>query len=105
MQLENLFCIDLDQPALPGFRKFISSWCGQINGQTLVVDPGPLSTIPHLVNELRRHNIQRIDYVLLTHIHIDHAGGTVALLNEFPTARVLWHQEEIRRMVGPQTPG
>jgi hypothetical protein len=37
---DNLFCIDLDQPQLPGFRRFISSWCRQSNGQTLLIDPG-----------------------------------------------------------------
>ncbi|TYO98881.1 glyoxylase-like metal-dependent hydrolase (beta-lactamase superfamily II) [Geothermobacter ehrlichii] len=102
MHLDNLFCIDLDQPALRGFRKFISAWCLQTNGKTLVVDPGPLSTIPHLVTELRRRGIERVDYILLTHIHIDHAGGTGALLREFPGAQVICHPDGVRHMVAPQ---
>lgn len=102
MPLENLFCIDLDQPSLTGFRKFISSWCGQVNGLTIVVDPGPLSTVPHLVRELRRKGIDRIDYILLTHIHIDHAGGSGALLREFPEAQVICHPDGIRHMIAPQ---
>ncbi len=100
MQLDRLFCIDLDQPALPGFRKFIGSWCYQ-GAETLLVDPGPLSTIPHLVEQLRRRGVERIDTVLLTHIHIDHAGGTGALLQEFPQARVICHPEGVRHMVDP----
>lgn len=100
--MENLFCIDLDQPGLEGFRQFVSAWLYRGQGFTLLVDPGPLSTIPHLLGELRRQLVERLDYVLLTHIHIDHAGGTAALLREFPQARVICHPEGIRHLVAPK---
>ena len=102
MDPRNLFCIDLDQPSLAGFRKFISAWLYRGEDFTLLVDPGPLSTVPHLVGELRRRGIERLDYVLLTHIHIDHAGGTGALLREFPAARVICHPEGIRHLAAPE---
>jgi glyoxylase-like metal-dependent hydrolase (beta-lactamase superfamily II) len=102
MNLDNLTCIDLDQPTLEGFRKFISSWLYQGDGFTLLVDPGPLSTIPRLCGELRRRGVERLDYVLLTHIHIDHAGGTGALMREFPEAVAICHQDGIRHMVAPE---
>jgi glyoxylase-like metal-dependent hydrolase (beta-lactamase superfamily II) len=98
----NPSCIDLDQPTLEGFRKFISAWLYRGDGFTLLVDPGPLSTIPYLLRELRRRGVQRIDYVLLTHIHIDHAGGTGALLREFPEAQVICHPEGIRHLIAPE---
>ena len=100
--MENLICIDLDQPDLEGFRHFISAWLYRGWDFTLLVDPGPLSTIPHLLGELRRQNVERLDYVLLTHIHIDHAGGTAALLQEFPEARVICHPDGIRHLVRPE---
>lgn len=102
MNLNNLVCIDLDQPSLEGFRKFISAWLYRGDGFTLLVDPGPLSTIPHLLIELQRQAIESLDYVLLTHIHIDHAGGTGALLRAFPEARVICHPEGIRHLVAPE---
>jgi len=102
MNLDNLFCIDLDQPTLEGFRKFVSSWCYRGDGFTLLVDPGPLSTIPHLVGELRRRGVERVDYVLLTHIHIDHAGGTGELLKAYPEAQVICHPEGVRHLVAPE---
>ncbi len=102
MNLDNLACIDLDQPSLEGFRKFINSWIYQGDGFTLLVDPGPLSTIPRLCAELRARGVKRLDYVLLTHIHIDHAGGTGALMKEFPEAIALCHQDGIRHMVAPE---
>jgi glyoxylase-like metal-dependent hydrolase (beta-lactamase superfamily II) len=101
MKRTNSICIDLDQPGLTGFRQFISSWlyCGE--NFNLVVDPGPLSTIPNLIVELRRQGVERLDYVLLTHIHIDHAGGTGALLREFPAAKVICHPDGIRHLLDP----
>ncbi len=102
MNLNNLTCIDLDQPTLEGFRHFISSWLYRGDGFTLLVDPGPLSTIPRLIDTLRGHGVERLDYVLLTHIHIDHAGGTGALLQEFPEAVVICHPDGIRHMIAPE---
>ncbi|OGU16592.1 MAG: MBL fold metallo-hydrolase [Geobacteraceae bacterium GWC2_53_11] len=102
MNLHNLTCIDLDQPSMVGFRHFISSWLYRGDSFTLLVDPGPLSTIPRLLGTLRDKGVQHIDYVLLTHIHIDHAGGTGALLREFPDATVICHPDGIRHMVAPE---
>jgi glyoxylase-like metal-dependent hydrolase (beta-lactamase superfamily II) len=101
MSSDRLVCIDLDQPQLEGFRQFISAWLVRTEGFTLLVDPGPLSTIPHLVAELRRHGVERLDFVLLTHIHIDHAGGAGALLRQYPEARVICHPEGVRHLVAP----
>ena len=102
MNPDKLVCIDLDIPILMGFRKFISSWFYQGDGYNLLVDPGPLNTIPHLCGELRRIGVSHLDYILLTHIHIDHAGGAGALLKEYPQATVICHQEGICHMVAPE---
>ena len=101
MKINSPLCIDLDQPDLTGFRQFISSWLYLGENFTLLVDPGPLSTIPHLVSELKRYGVGRLDYILLTHIHIDHAGGTGALLREFPAAKVICHPDGIRHLLEP----
>lgn len=101
MSATELTCIDLDLPQQQGFRRFISSWLYRCGGATLLVDPGPLSTIAHLCSELSRLGVTRLDYILLTHIHIDHAGGTGALLRQFPDATVICHPDGIRHLVAP----
>lgn len=101
MPRQQPICIDLDLPSQAGFRKFISSWLYCSDGLTFLVDPGPLATIPHLLAELRRLGVEKIDYVLLTHIHIDHAGGTGALLAAFAAAQVVCHPEGIPHLVAP----
>ncbi|MBN2429086.1 MAG: MBL fold metallo-hydrolase [Deltaproteobacteria bacterium] len=100
--MDNPVCIDLDQPQLEGFRKFLSAWLYRWGGKTFLVDPGPLSTISILVAALKKLQVKKLDYILLTHIHIDHAGGTGALLNLFPEARVICHPEGVRHLVAPE---
>ena len=101
MDLHNLHCIDLDQPRHTGFRQFISAWLYRDNHISLLVDPGPLSTIPILLDKLHKLGVSHLDYVLLTHIHIDHAGGTGALLQTFPDAHVICHPEGIPHLIAP----
>lgn len=102
MNLTNLSCIDLDQPDLEGFRKFISCWLYQSDKFTFVVDPGPLSTIPVLLEQLRHLQVKQLDYILLTHIHIDHAGGTGELLKKYPQAKVICHPQGIKHLIDPE---
>ena len=102
MNVNQLKCINLDQPRLEGFRNFISSWYIETDGFCAVVDPGPLSTIPVLVNHLRELQVDEIDYIFLTHIHIDHAGGTGELLKYFPQTKVICHPDGIRHMIAPE---
>ena len=102
MDLKNLSCIDLDEPRLEGFSQFISAWLYQGEEFTFLIDPGPLSTIPHLIDELKLKGIKHLDYILLTHIHIDHAGGTGELLKSYPEAQVICHPQGIKHMVEPE---
>jgi glyoxylase-like metal-dependent hydrolase (beta-lactamase superfamily II) len=102
MHPDRLHCIDLDQPCLEGFRRFISAWLYRGDDFTLLVDPGPLSTIPVLLETLRNFGVTRLDLVLLTHIHIDHAGGTGELLKHYPEARVICHPDGVRHLVAPE---
>lgn len=93
--------IDLDQP-LPGQREFISCWLARRDGLAFIVDPGPRSTAPLLVERLRELGVTRLDYILLTHIHLDHAGGTAQVAAAFPEARVVCHQNGAQHLVEPQ---
>ncbi|MEN6320178.1 MAG: MBL fold metallo-hydrolase [Syntrophaceae bacterium] len=98
--IKNLFFMDLDQP-LDGFRNFLNSWVYVKDSFTIAVDPGPRSTIPVFLDALKQLDIQNLDYIFLTHIHIDHAGGTGVLIQHFPEAKVICHPKGIRHLVDP----
>ena len=97
---DDLFLVDLDQP-LEGFRRFISAWVWTKGREAAVVDPGPASTVPVLLQALDRMGIERVPAVLLTHIHLDHAGGTGALLARYPEARVWCHPRAAPHLADP----
>jgi len=98
--MKNLYIVDLDQP-LEGFYNFLSSWVYMRDGLTIAVDPGPRHTIPVLVEALKELNVKKLDYILLTHIHIDHAGGTGVLVENYPDVRVICHPKGVRHLVDP----
>ena len=72
------------------------------SGLTLV-DPGPSSCLPALESGLADHGFRLDDVrtILLTHIHLDHAGATGTLLAKLPRAMVYVHERGAPHMVDP----
>ena len=73
------------------------------SGRAAFVDVGPNSAVPYLLGALAELGIARdaVDYVLLTHVHLDHAGGAGALMRELPGARALLHPRGAPHMIDP----
>jgi len=73
------------------------------NGRAAFVDSGPGSGIPHLLNALTQLAIapEQVDYVLLTHVHLDHAGGAGLLMQSLPNAQAVIHPRGARHLVDP----
>jgi len=63
------------------------------DGHAAFVDCGANSSVPNLMAALGEHDIapDAVDYLLLTHIHLDHAGGAGALMRDLPNATVVVH--------------
>jgi len=72
-------------------------------GHYAILDPGPASTL----ETLRRHLLSRglsvpdLEAILLTHIHLDHAGATGSLLRENPNLRVFVHSKGAAHLADP----
>src|SRR5881628_1980529 len=60
----------------------------------VIVDPGPASTLPRLRAGLveRGHQVSDLAALLLTHIHLDHAGASGTLAREVPRLTVYVHE-------------
>lgn len=95
-----LHLIDLDQD-LPGQRRFISCWVSVQDDLVFIVDPGPPATADHLIARLQELGIPRLDFILLTHVHLDHGGSTAAILAQWPDARVVCHEKGRPHLVDP----
>jgi glyoxylase-like metal-dependent hydrolase (beta-lactamase superfamily II) len=87
--------------ALDGFDDFISAWI-YTGGPVAVVDVGPMSGAPHLLRALAEIGVRKLDLILLTHIHIDHAGGAGAMSRAFPRTPVVCHPQGAPHLIDPQ---
>jgi glyoxylase-like metal-dependent hydrolase (beta-lactamase superfamily II) len=85
---------------IPGLDGLIGAWVC-IGERNIVIDVGPSASVGRLVASLRQMGVDRVDLVLITHIHIDHAGGLAPFLEAFPTARAVCHAKGIRHLVEP----
>ena len=69
-----------------------------------LLDPGPTSTLPILRGELAAAGIRMADVsaIVLTHIHLDHAGATGTLVRENPGLRVFVHDRGAPHLIDPE---
>ena len=73
------------------------------NGRAAYIETGPNSAVPRLLAALEVAGLDRsaVDYVIPTHVHLDHAGGAGLLMSELPNARMLIHPRGARHMIDP----
>lgn len=100
---EDLYDIRLDFEQT-NFRNFLSVWVYKGKDICFLVDCGPTSTIKSLIKGLANIGIkdEDLDYILLTHVHMDHAGGVGDLLSYFSRAKVICHPTGIKHLVNPE---
>jgi glyoxylase-like metal-dependent hydrolase (beta-lactamase superfamily II) len=72
-------------------------------GHRAIIDPGPESTYATLRERLasRGLSVAQLDAVLLTHIHLDHAGASGSLVRDNPRITVYVHQLGAAHMIDP----
>jgi glyoxylase-like metal-dependent hydrolase (beta-lactamase superfamily II) len=84
----------------PGLDDFIGAWV-YLGGPVAVVDVGPAATTPRLMSALAELGVKRPDVILLTHIHLDHAGGIGAVARAFPRTPVVCHSHAVQHLIDP----
>lgn len=72
-------------------------------GRAAFVDTGTTHAVPRLLAALDELGIAReaVDYVILTHVHLDHAGGAGRLMQALPQARAVLHPRGAPHMIDP----
>ena len=73
------------------------------NGRAAFVDTGANSSVPLLLDALHRCDVDvaDVDYVFLTHVHLDHAGGAGLLMQALPNAKAVLHPRGAPHMIDP----
>jgi glyoxylase-like metal-dependent hydrolase (beta-lactamase superfamily II) len=97
---ENIFLID---NMLYGIPKWGSIYLINEEKKALV-DTGPATSVGTVLQGIEKLGIDPagIDYVIATHIHLDHAGGAGKLIKSMPRARVMVYEKAARHLVNPE---
>jgi len=72
-------------------------------GMAALIDTGTSFSIPGVIASLKQKNIaaEEVAYVILTHIHLDHAGGASECMRLFPNAKLVVHPRGASHMANP----
>ena len=73
------------------------------NGRAAFVDSGTNHSVPRLLQALTHLGLgpESVDWVIPTHVHLDHAGGVGLLMQHLPHAQLLVHPRGARHMIDP----
>ena len=89
-----------------GFQRprFDAAYLVVEQGRAAFIDTGTNHAVPRLLAALSALGLTpaAVDWVIPTHVHLDHAGGVGLLLQSLPAARVLVHPRGLRHLVDPK---
>ena len=94
-----IYCIDVDYMR----PRLACSYLVVHQGKAAFIDCGTSLTVPRLLAVLQDCNLDvtDVEYVIPTHIHLDHAGGAGVLMQKFPNAKLVVHPKGARHLVDP----
>ena len=82
---------------------FVAAYLIEDNKRAAFVDTGCYLSVPILLATLNEKSIKRenVDYIILTHIHLDHAGGAGELIKYLPNAKIVVHEYGANYLIDP----
>ncbi|WIG57140.1 MAG: MBL-fold metallo-hydrolase superfamily [Rhodanobacteraceae bacterium] len=96
---DGIVCIDTAQHR----QRMAACYLIGSDGHYAFVECGTSLSVPLLLETLADLRVPReaVDYVMPTHVHLDHAGGAGALMRELPNARLVIHPRGARHLIDP----
>lgn len=83
-----------------GFEQVVACYA-VLGRKTAVVDTGYASSGEVVVSALKNLGVEKLDYIIPTHVHLDHSGGAWVLAEKFPEATVLAHEKAVKHIIDP----
>ncbi len=82
-----------------GARRLVAYFIA--HGGGAVIDPGPTSALPGVLDGMKHLGMKGLELVIPTHIHVDHGGGIGRLAELFPDAKIVLHPLAVKHAVDP----
>jgi len=92
-------CID----AMYGYEGHACCYLMIQNGRAALIDTGTAHTVPHIIKTLQQKylSVEDVEYIIPTHVHLDHAGGAGLLMSKMPNAKLIIHPRGAQHMIDP----
>jgi len=96
---DGISCIDT-QYVRPGLA---SCYLIEENGHAAFIDTGTNHTVPILIEllKIKKIPVENVDFIIPTHLHLDHAGGAGKLMQLCPNAQLIIHPRGAQHMIDP----
>ena len=97
---KNIFCFDANYIR----QKFAAIHFINQNNKLLIIDTATNHSAKKFLNALHTMNIspEVVEWIILTHVHLDHAGGAGLLMKMCPNAQLAVHSRGARHMINPE---
>ena len=84
-------------------ERLAAAYLVESGGEAAFIDTGTTHALPLLLEALAQQGLStsQVKYVIPTHVHLDHAGGAGALMQELPEARLVCHPAGARHLIDP----
>jgi glyoxylase-like metal-dependent hydrolase (beta-lactamase superfamily II) len=96
---DGIYCIDT------GIYRhgLVASYLVRSDDRLAFIETGAASSVPRLLQVIASLGLStaQVDYVIPTHVHLDHAGGAGRLMAQCPNARLLIHPKGAAHMIDP----
>lgn len=86
-----------------GYEGFAATYLLQQGERAMFVETANAAAVPHMLEALADAGLrpEQVDYVAITHVHLDHAGGAAALMQACPNATLLAHPNAAKHAIDP----
>jgi len=96
---ENIYLIDT---LALGYKNAVA--CYLVKSEKIaIIDTGYASTYMNVINAIKNLGIDldRINYIIPTHLHLDHSGATGYLIKYMKNAKIIAHEKALKHLVDP----
>jgi len=95
----NVYAVDVYDQGVPGR----TSCYIIVAGTVALIETGPSPGVDHLTAALKHLAIppEQVEHIIVTHVHLDHAGGAGVIARKLPEAKVYVHPKGARHLIDP----